>query len=46
LGQAHHVELPIAAQMNEVLNGAVTPRTAVGTLMLRPQRGELDEVTG
>jgi glycerol-3-phosphate dehydrogenase (NAD(P)+) len=42
LGERHGVELPIAAQMAEVLAGRVTPRAAVGTLMLRPQRGEHD----
>ena len=42
LGARHGVELPIAAQMAEVLAGRVTPRAAVGNLMLRPQRIELD----
>jgi glycerol-3-phosphate dehydrogenase (NAD(P)+) len=42
LGQRHDVELPIAAQMAEVLAGRQTPRQAVGCLMLRPQRGESD----
>ena len=42
LGQRHDVELPIAAQMAEVLAGRRTPRQAVGCLMLRPQRGESD----
>jgi len=42
LGQRHGVELPIAAQMAEVLAGRQTPRQAVGCLMLRPQRGESD----
>jgi glycerol-3-phosphate dehydrogenase (NAD(P)+) len=46
LGHMCNVELPIAAQMEEVLSGRTTPRAAVGTLMLRPQRGELDEVAG
>jgi glycerol-3-phosphate dehydrogenase (NAD(P)+) len=40
LGQRHGVELPIAAQMAEVLAGRKTPRAAVGDLMVRPQRGE------
>ena len=44
LGQRHGVELPIAAQMAEVLAGRKAARAAVGDLMLRPQRGELDEV--
>jgi glycerol-3-phosphate dehydrogenase (NAD(P)+) len=42
LGERHGVELPIAAQMADVLNGRRTPREAVGCLMLRPQRGELE----
>ncbi len=42
LGQRHGVELPIAAQMAEVLAGRQTPRQAVECLMLRPQRGESD----
>jgi glycerol-3-phosphate dehydrogenase (NAD(P)+) len=42
LGQAHGVELPIAAQMADVLAGRRSPREAVGCLMLRPQRGELE----
>jgi glycerol-3-phosphate dehydrogenase (NAD(P)+) len=42
LGARHGVELPIAAQMAEVLAGRKTPREAVGCLMLRPQRGELE----
>lgn len=42
LGHRHDVELPIAAQMAEVLAGRQTPRQAVGCLMLRPQRGESD----
>jgi len=40
LGARYGVELPIAAQMAEVLAGRKTPRSAVGDLMLRPQRGE------
>jgi glycerol-3-phosphate dehydrogenase (NAD(P)+) len=40
LGARHGVELPIAAQMSEVLEGRKTPKAAVGDLMLRPQRGE------
>jgi glycerol-3-phosphate dehydrogenase (NAD(P)+) len=42
LGTRHQVELPIAAQMAEVLAGRKTPREAVGHLMLRPQRDEAD----
>ena len=44
LGRRYDVELPIAEQMAEVLAGRVTPRSAVGNLMLRPQRGEHDAV--
>jgi glycerol-3-phosphate dehydrogenase (NAD(P)+) len=42
LSERHGVELPIAKQMSEVLAGRKTPREAVGELMLRPQRGELE----
>ncbi len=42
LGLAHGVELPIAAQMSDVLAGRLQPRAAVEELMLRPQRPELD----
>jgi glycerol-3-phosphate dehydrogenase (NAD(P)+) len=42
LGQRHGVELPITAQMADVLAGRTTPRRAVECLMLRPQRGESD----
>jgi glycerol-3-phosphate dehydrogenase (NAD(P)+) len=44
LGARHGVELPIAAEMAEVLAGRETAADAVGRLMLRRQRGELDEV--
>jgi glycerol-3-phosphate dehydrogenase (NAD(P)+) len=44
LGWRHGVELPIAHQMAEVLAGRLAPRDAVGCLMLRPQRGELEGV--
>jgi glycerol-3-phosphate dehydrogenase (NAD(P)+) len=43
LGQRHGVELPIAAEMAEVLAGRQTAAEAVGRLMLRRQRGEFDE---
>lgn len=46
LAAAYGVELPIAGQMAEVLAGRLTPKEAVGNLMLRPQRGELDGVAG
>jgi glycerol-3-phosphate dehydrogenase (NAD(P)+) len=42
LGERHGVELPIAAAMQDVLAGRKTPKEAVGHLMLRPQRDELD----
>jgi glycerol-3-phosphate dehydrogenase (NAD(P)+) len=42
LAARYHVELPIAAHMADVLSGRLTPREAVGALMLRPQRDELD----
>ncbi|HEV8346278.1 MAG TPA: NAD(P)H-dependent glycerol-3-phosphate dehydrogenase [Vicinamibacterales bacterium] len=40
LGERHHVELPIATQMAEVLAGRSDVRTAIETLMLRRQRAE------
>src|SRR5215203_5833677 len=40
LGARAGVELPITAQMAEVLEGRRTARDAVGELMLRPQRAE------
>ena len=43
LGARHGVELPITAQMAEVIAGRKTPRAAVEELMLRRQRPELDE---
>ena len=42
LGARHDVELPIAAQMAEVLSGRRTPRAALEELMLRRQRSEED----
>ena len=42
LGRRYGVELPIAAQMASVLEGAVSPRQAVDTLMGRRQRPESD----
>ena len=35
--------MPITAQMAEVLAGRKSPREAVGDLMLRPQRDEIDD---
>jgi glycerol-3-phosphate dehydrogenase (NAD(P)+) len=43
LGTRHGVELPLAAQMAAVLDGRTSARTAVETLMLRPQRSESDQ---
>lgn len=43
LGARHGVELPITAQMADVLAGRRTPREALGCLMLRPQRVETEE---
>ena len=40
LGARHDVELPITAQMAEVLSGRRTPRAALEELMLRRQRSE------
>lgn len=42
LGQKYGVELPITAQMAEVLAGRSDVRTAIGALMLRPQRAEAE----
>ncbi len=42
LGARHGVELPIAAQMADVLAGRKNPRAAVEELMLRRQRPETD----
>ena len=40
LGQRYGVELPIAAQVSELLAGRKDARTALYELMLRPQRAE------
>ena len=40
LGARYEVELPIAAQVAELLAGRKDPRTALGELMIRPQRAE------
>jgi glycerol-3-phosphate dehydrogenase (NAD(P)+) len=40
LGARHGIELPITAQMAAVLDGRRTPREALETLMVRPQRQE------
>ena len=42
LGARHDVELPITAQMAEVLAGRKAPRVAVEDLMLRRQRSEVE----
>jgi glycerol-3-phosphate dehydrogenase (NAD(P)+) len=42
LAVRHGIELPIAAQMAEVLSGRTPPRDAVAELMLRPQREEAE----
>jgi glycerol-3-phosphate dehydrogenase (NAD(P)+) len=42
LGRRHLIELPIAAQMAELLAGRKDPATAVADLMLRPQREEVE----
>jgi glycerol-3-phosphate dehydrogenase (NAD(P)+) len=44
LGERYNVELPIATQMAEVLSGRTDVRSAIGTLMLRPQRPEAETV--
>jgi len=40
LAAKHNVELPIAAQVAELLTGRKDPRAAVQELMVRPQRSE------
>jgi glycerol-3-phosphate dehydrogenase (NAD(P)+) len=40
LGARHGIELPITAQMAAVLEGRRTPREALETLMVRPQKQE------
>lgn len=42
LGARHGIELPIAAQMHEVMEGRISPLNAVEALMLRRQRAETD----
>jgi glycerol-3-phosphate dehydrogenase (NAD(P)+) len=42
LGAAHGVELPIATQVDALLQGRITPAAAVGALMGRRQRAESD----
>ena len=42
LGAKYTVELPIATQMAEVLNGRCDVRSAISALMLRPQRAEAE----
>jgi glycerol-3-phosphate dehydrogenase (NAD(P)+) len=41
LAARHHVELPIAAQVSELLAGRKDARAALEELMLRPQRAEV-----
>lgn len=40
LGARHHIELPIAAQMSQVLAGRTDPATAIRELMGRRQKAE------
>ena len=42
LGAVHGVELPIASQVDALLQGRITPEAAVGALMGRRQRAESD----
>jgi glycerol-3-phosphate dehydrogenase (NAD(P)+) len=41
LAARHGVELPIATQVAELLNGRKDPRAALSELMIRPQRAEV-----
>jgi glycerol-3-phosphate dehydrogenase (NAD(P)+) len=43
LGERHGIELPIAAQMADVLEGRSSPMVAVQSLMGRRQRSEVDD---
>jgi glycerol-3-phosphate dehydrogenase (NAD(P)+) len=42
LGARNGIELPIAAQMKDVLDGRTVPAEAIKALMGRPQRAEVD----
>ena len=42
LGEKYGVELPIATQMGDVLDGRSDVRTAFSALMLRPQGAEAE----
>jgi glycerol-3-phosphate dehydrogenase (NAD(P)+) len=42
LGARHGIELPIAAKMEDVLQGRCSPLSAVEALMNRRQRAEAD----
>jgi glycerol-3-phosphate dehydrogenase (NAD(P)+) len=42
LGARHGIELPIATQMQEVLDGRTDVKSAISALMLRPQRPEAE----
>jgi glycerol-3-phosphate dehydrogenase (NAD(P)+) len=42
LGARHGIELPIATQMSEVLDGRIDVRSALDALMLRRQRAEAE----
>jgi glycerol-3-phosphate dehydrogenase (NAD(P)+) len=42
LGARHGIELPIASQMQAVLDGRCSPAEGVDALMLRRQRAEVD----
>ncbi len=44
LGARHGVELPIATQMSDVLAGRSDVKSAVGALMVRPQRAEAETI--
>ena len=44
LGERYGVELPITAQMAQVLNGRSDVSTAIGALMIRPQRAEAEHI--
>jgi glycerol-3-phosphate dehydrogenase (NAD(P)+) len=43
LAQSHGVEMPIAEQVEAIVDGRCSPREALLTLMDRPSRPEWDE---
>jgi glycerol-3-phosphate dehydrogenase (NAD(P)+) len=44
LARQHGVEMPIVEQIAAIVQGRVSPRDALASLLLRPARDELDEI--